>query len=51
MAGLLLVILLQILGMSVILLFLALSMRLKPPMIPAHDYQKFIYEISRLYPS
>jgi hypothetical protein len=51
MAGLLLVILLQILGMSVILLFLALSMRLKPPMIPAHDYEKFIYEVNRLYPS
>ncbi len=51
MVGLLLVILLQVLGMSVILLFLALSMRLKPPMIPAHDYGKFIYEVNRLYPS
>lgn len=51
MVGLLLLVLIQVLGMSVILLFLALSMRLKPPMIPAHDYQKFIYEINRLYPS
>ncbi len=51
MLGLLLVILIQVLGMSVILLFLALSMRLKPPMIPAHDYQKFICEANRLYPS
>lgn len=51
MVGLLLVILIQVLGMSVILLFLALSMRLKPPMIPAHDYGKFIYEVNRLYPS
>ena len=41
----------QVLGMSVILLFLALSMRLKPPMIPLHDYKKFIYEVTRLYPS
>ncbi|MDP7191230.1 MAG: glycosyltransferase [Alphaproteobacteria bacterium] len=49
--GLLLVILIQVLGMSVILLFLALSMRLKPPMIPLHDYKKFIYEVTRLYPS
>ena len=49
--GLLLVVLIQILGISVILLFLALSMRLKPPMIPAHDYGKFICEVNRLYPS
>ena len=51
MLGLLLVILIQVLGMSVILLFLALSMRLKAPMIPAHDYKKFIYEVNRLHPS
>jgi glycosyltransferase involved in cell wall biosynthesis len=49
--GLLLMILIQALGMSVILLFLALSMRLKSPMIPAHDYGKFICEVNRPYPS
>jgi hypothetical protein len=41
----------QILAISVILLFLALSKRMKAPMIPAHDYGKFICEVNRLYPS
>jgi hypothetical protein len=50
MAGILIMILLQIMTPAVFLLFLSLSLRLQPPLIPAHDYVRFVLSITRLYP-
>ena len=50
MTGIGLMILLQIMGTAVFLLFLLLSLRLQPSLIPAHDYVRFVLRVVRLYP-
>ena len=41
----------QVLTASVILLFLILSHRVHPPMLPIHDYSRFIFEVHHIYPA
>ncbi len=39
----------QVLTTSAILLFLVLSHRVHPPMLPIHDYSRFILEVRRIF--
>jgi hypothetical protein len=48
--GLLAIMLVLLIITMTIMVFLVISVRLQTPMIPMHDYKKFVASVSRLYP-
>ena len=47
--ALLVIMLIQIIGFTVLLLMVTSSMRLQPPMIPQRDYRQFVSSVTRLW--
>ncbi len=45
------VLMFQVLTAAAIMLMLVISMRMQPPMIPAHDYERFVFQVRQLYPA